>query len=303
MQADVSCRLGGRQRRMKWQARDDRVVSLHDGAQRRPVGQIGCLKTDAVGWRQVVAQVHAEDVRAEVPQHRGNEATDAAEAENDDLVEHRQTTGLCLPLRIIAHRAPNWAAATGNQRVYLVTVSAGCNGMRVIDIGRGISLWRRLLPAFAALLHACGGSGGSGDSGNPPPGTNPPAVTVGLDSRPSNATCIAPSRNAAGGSVTHEDPYPASPGFSLMTKILRAPGDATRWFVLEKNGRIRVFDVATPHVVTTYLDFSGAVRTNFEGGMLGMAFGPEFPGDAGSLRIVYRTRQFDDVGRVARRAG
>ncbi|NND35978.1 MAG: hypothetical protein HKN81_02480 [Gammaproteobacteria bacterium] len=62
-----------------------------------------------------------------------------------------------------------------------------------------------------------------------------------------------------------------------MTKILQAPGDASRWFVLEKGGAIKVFDTATPTVVDDYLDFSGRVTTASEGGMLGMAFDPNFP--------------------------
>ncbi|MGI9342457.1 MAG: PQQ-dependent sugar dehydrogenase [Gammaproteobacteria bacterium] len=127
------------------------------------------------------------------------------------------------------------------------------------------------------LLTACGGSSGGGPSASSPPTTNPPTTTVGLDARPANATCIAPSRATGGGTIAHEDAFPTSPGFALITKILQAPGDASRWFVLEKSGRVRVFDTATPNDVDTFLDFSGAVRTNSEGGMLGMAFDPNFP--------------------------
>lgn len=127
------------------------------------------------------------------------------------------------------------------------------------------------------LLTACGGSSGGGPSASSPPTTNPPTTMVGLDARPANATCIAPSRATGGGTIAQENVFPTSPGFALITKILQAPGDASRWFVLEKSGRIRVFDAATPDVVDTFLDFTGAVRTASEGGMLGMAFDPDFP--------------------------
>jgi len=55
------------------------------------------------------------------------------------------------------------------------------------------------------------------------------------------------------------------------------PGDGARWFVLEKTGRIRVFNVSNPSAVTTWLDFSTLVNDDGEGGMLGMAFHPDYP--------------------------
>jgi len=104
-----------------------------------------------------------------------------------------------------------------------------------------------------------------------------PVAANGLDTRPANATCIAPARPTGGGRITTSDVFGASPGFNNMTKILQAPGDASRWFVLEKNGLIKVFSVTSPNLVNTYLNFSGLVRTTSEGGMLGMAFDPGFP--------------------------
>ncbi|UCG73047.1 MAG: PQQ-dependent sugar dehydrogenase, partial [Chromatiales bacterium] len=107
------------------------------------------------------------------------------------------------------------------------------------------------------------------------------SVTVlefGLDTRASNPNCVAPPRPTAGASAATEDPFPASPGFNRITKILQAPGDASRWFVLEQAGRVQVFDVADPATVQTYLDFSASVRdVGNEEGLLGMAFHPNFP--------------------------
>ncbi|MEQ1801977.1 MAG: PQQ-dependent sugar dehydrogenase [Gammaproteobacteria bacterium] len=92
-----------------------------------------------------------------------------------------------------------------------------------------------------------------------------------------NLTCLAPDRAGGNATVTTEDAFPAAPAFDQPTKILQAPGDATRWFVLEKAGRIRVFNVGNPAAVATWLDFSTVVNDNGEGGMLGMAFHPDYP--------------------------
>ena len=100
---------------------------------------------------------------------------------------------------------------------------------------------------------------------------------VGLDARPDNTTCAAPPRPIQDTAVTIEVAYPAAPGFNFPTKILQAPGDASRWYVLEKGGSIMVFDVADPGSPSQYLDFSGQIWTDSEGGVLGMAFHPNFP--------------------------
>jgi uncharacterized repeat protein (TIGR03806 family) len=107
------------------------------------------------------------------------------------------------------------------------------------------------------------------DDSAPPP--------VGLSQRPSNTTCIAPPRPTAGASVSTEDPFPASTGFSSITKILQAPGDGSRWFVLQQGGVVRVFDVSDPATQRTYLDISSSVISGGERGLLGMAFHPNFP--------------------------
>ena len=100
---------------------------------------------------------------------------------------------------------------------------------------------------------------------------------LGLLARPQNLTCLAPPRPTQDAEVDSEDAFPTAPSFSQMTKILQAPGQPSRWYILEKNGFVRVFDVADPTSVSTYLDISGEVWTDSEGGILGMAFAPDFP--------------------------
>jgi uncharacterized repeat protein (TIGR03806 family) len=127
------------------------------------------------------------------------------------------------------------------------------------------------IAAVAGILTIAGcGGGGSGSGG----GVSGP---YGLDSRPSNQACIAPERPTGDATAATVDAFPAAPAFDRPTKILQAPGDGSRWFVLEKSGRIRVFSVSSPASVATWLDFSARVNANSEGGMLGMAFHPDYP--------------------------
>ena len=105
----------------------------------------------------------------------------------------------------------------------------------------------------------------------------PYAAATGLIARPSNTTCIAPPRPDGNATVSTVQPFPTLPPLSQPVKILQAPGDASRWFVLEKTGRVRVFSVSNPAVVTTWLDFSTLVNDTGEGGLLGMAFHPSYP--------------------------
>ena len=107
-----------------------------------------------------------------------------------------------------------------------------------------------------ACLAACGGSG-SGDSlgsggGNPPPGGSTPQITV-------------------------AEPFP-SMSFHLPTALKQAPGDASRWFVGEKPGVIRVFaNNPNSSSSTIFLDISAQTAGFGEGGLLGFAFHPDFP--------------------------
>jgi uncharacterized repeat protein (TIGR03806 family) len=103
------------------------------------------------------------------------------------------------------------------------------------------------------------------------------AQTYGLDARPSNTSCIAPARPTTAGTATYTDAFPTAPAFTEPVKLLQPPGDATRWFVLEKAGRIRTFTTANPSVVTTWLDLTARVDDTGDGGLLGMAFHPQWP--------------------------
>jgi glucose/arabinose dehydrogenase len=110
-----------------------------------------------------------------------------------------------------------------------------------------------ILALNAALLLGCGGGGGSDENVviiDPPPDL--PSVTT--------------------------MPAFTNLSFSQPVALLQAPGDSTRWFVVEKGGEVRVF-ANDPNTLSDsiYLDISGVINTSGEGGLLGMAFDPDYP--------------------------
>lgn len=106
-----------------------------------------------------------------------------------------------------------------------------------------------------------------------------PVAEFGLDTRPGNTSCIAPTRPITGSAVQFIDAFPSAPDLSLPTKLLFEPVTDGRWFVLQKSGEIVTLDPANPAVTSEYLDLNDgrSVRTNSEGGLLGMAFHPDYP--------------------------
>ncbi len=65
---------------------------------------------------------------------------------------------------------------------------------------------------------------------------------------------------------------------SLPTSLVQAPNDASRWFAIEKAGRIVVFDNDDVNATgTEFLDISDRVESGpDEAGLLGIAFHPDF---------------------------
>jgi len=72
--------------------------------------------------------------------------------------------------------------------------------------------------------------------------------------------------------------FPQLPGFVSTVLALQAPGDASRWYVVEQSGTVRVFD-NDPNVATSsvFVDLTARVDDGpSEAGLLGMAFHPDF---------------------------
>jgi glucose/arabinose dehydrogenase len=65
--------------------------------------------------------------------------------------------------------------------------------------------------------------------------------------------------------------------FDRPVALVQAPGDSTRWFIVELAGRVRVFD-NTPSVSSSsvFIDISDRVVSGGERGLLGIAFHPDF---------------------------
>ena len=122
------------------------------------------------------------------------------------------------------------------------------------------------IAAAALLFAACGG-----DSGGAPAAPAPPLLGV-------------------------ERVYPKL-RFSAPVAMLQAPRDATRWFVVEQAGRVRVFaDDPQAAASATYIDIEARVDSGGELGLLGMAFHPAYPANP----RVYLSYTNADAGRVSR---
>jgi uncharacterized repeat protein (TIGR03806 family) len=129
------------------------------------------------------------------------------------------------------------------------------------------------------VVVSCGDDGSA--SGPPSPPFSPSGASVdpfGLNERPASSTCKTAPRPDATGLVAVEDAF-GGITFSVPVLVLQAPGDPSRWFVVEKRGTVKVVPAGatlstTP---TVFIDVSARVNdTTRELGLLGMAFHPSF---------------------------
>ncbi len=138
--------------------------------------------------------------------------------------------------------------------------------------------------AVAIVMLIAGCSSGGGDPQNPPQAAAPPPAPApqnasGLDARPSNATCIAPDRATGSATIGTQRVFPNLTFQNQTISMQQAPGDASRWFIADKMGFVRVFenrqDVAA---LSEFVNIGPRVdSTCGECGLLGMAFHPDFP--------------------------
>jgi len=143
--------------------------------------------------------------------------------------------------------------------------------------GRDVSrrLGRLAVSCVFLGIGACGGGGGGGGSST---SVVNPSADSGLNQRPSNLSCVVPPRDTGNVSLATPRAFP-NLRFTQPVAMLQAPGDDTRWFVLEQNGIIRTF-LNDPAVAASsvFLDIRDRVWTldQSEAGLLGLAFHPDF---------------------------
>ncbi len=161
-----------------------------------------------------------------------------------------------------------------------------------------------LLLAMLVALAGCGGGGGSPAPANSPPPPDPaPGPIGGLDQRPGNPSCVAPAKGGGPATIQATDAFPSMAAFAAPLGLFQAPGDSSRWFVMERDGRVQVFDNA-PGVASraTFVDIANRVSTTGEGGLLGLAFHPDFAANGevflsytrpGLVSVIARFRSLD----------
>jgi glucose/arabinose dehydrogenase len=150
--------------------------------------------------------------------------------------------------------------------------------------------------ALCSIVAACGGGGGDDPPAQatpptpqppaqptpptPPPPTSPaPPVQPTPPPEPPPPTTPPPSTPPPVPDLTVERAYPGIE-FTVPVELLRRPGDASQWFVVQQDGHVFAFDdVATVASSRPVLDISDRVVFRNVHGLLGMAFHPAFPAD------------------------
>jgi len=175
-----------------------------------------------------------------------------------------------------------WTAATDDVGVAGYRLercqAAGCATFTQIATPSGTSfsdMGLSALTSYSYRVRAVDGAGNVGPFSNTG-GATTNAPIAGLDARPSNTTCVAPSKapSNAGSTISLQRVF-SGISFDQPLAMMQAPGDNSRWFVLQKTGAVRVF-ANTPNVATASTVLSLTVNSNSEGGLLGMAFHPNW---------------------------
>lgn len=140
----------------------------------------------------------------------------------------------------------------------------------------------------------------------PAPATTPadPGGAIGLDARPSNTTCLSfdpPPGSTANLILTRV--FPNLPAFSEPLGLLQAPGNGSRWYVVQHRGLVRVFaNNAGVSTSSVFVDWSGRIPPQTdpqdESGLLGMAFDPNYGIGPGKNRYVYLSYTAPRAGEV-----
>jgi glucose/arabinose dehydrogenase len=157
--------------------------------------------------------------------------------------------------------------------------------------------------SLLTLLTSCGGGGGGGGNNAPaqPPVAMPQPPTAPPPTPP-------PTPPPPSGPVLDVQRVFPNLSFSQPVALKQAPGDSSRWYIVEQRGVVRVFDNdQATNTANVFLDISAQVNDNFsESGLFAMAFHPGFPStpevylsytaDGGPLTSTLSRFQLDNTG-------
>src|SRR5690606_27900481 len=110
-----------------------------------------------------------------------------------------------------------------------------------------------------AVLSSCGGGDSTGPGPDDPDGPVDPAVS-GLDARPSNTSCLAGPAPGSGLALDTEQVFAGAGGFTSPVQMLQEPQSDARWYVVQQNGPVYVFDnQANVSSRREFINLSGAI--------------------------------------------
>ena len=115
--------------------------------------------------------------------------------------------------------------------------------------------------------------------------------------RPDNPTCNALPRAQPASSVQFEPLFEDFWVDDVILAAKQAPGDADRWYLGLRSGRVlRVGSTGATVSEEEVLDLGGALEFHLEGGLLGIAFSPNFDQDG----VMYASYTTSDASRISR---
>ncbi|HEY7885550.1 MAG TPA: PQQ-dependent sugar dehydrogenase [Cellvibrionaceae bacterium] len=122
----------------------------------------------------------------------------------------------------------------------------------------------------------------------------PPAN--GALARVSNTSCIAPEEPVAGlGTLSLTAAFPNLPALSWVLGLYQSPGNSSHWYAVLRDGDVvRFANNSAANSVETFISLPN-VRTNFEMGLLDIAFHPNFASN-GEVFVSYNDQ--DNGGRT-----
>jgi uncharacterized repeat protein (TIGR03806 family) len=152
--------------------------------------------------------------------------------------------------------------------------------------------------AFDGATPANESAGSASVSATTQSGTTSPLS--GLDTRPSNTSCLAGDAPSTSAAFSLEQVFAGAGTFSSPILMLQEPASSARWYVVQKTGIVYVFDnQANVASRREFVNVSSQIvgTAGDERGLLGMAFHPNYPTNP----RVYLSYTTNDAGQLVTR--